>query len=193
MTTVFVSPARRPLYERIAGLYTLSGGPYCRAPQGCRVSRTRRPTSRPALLAGDPRGGSGGLPSLVRVTGPRYDTILGNRRVALFGNMGPDKRSEGVISPSSLNPGGPPSGFHASGASTPRREVFALRKLPGTGAAPIGRREAVIARRRRSDPGRFPVRLFGQFHFPNPKGDTSLGDVSRVVSTASRLVSAVGI
>ena len=145
MTTVFVSPARRPLYERIAGLYTLSGGPYCRAPQGCRVSRTRRPTSRPALLAGDPRGGSGGLPSLVRVTGPRYDTILGNRRVALFGNMGPDKRSEGVISPSSLNPGGPPSGFHASGASTPRREVFALRKLPGTGAAPIGRREAVIA------------------------------------------------
>ena len=109
------------------------------------MSRTRRPTSRPALLAGDPRGGSGGLPSLVRVTGPRYDTILGNRRVALFGNMGPDKRSEGVISPSSLNPGGPPSGFHASGASTPRREVFALRKLPGTGAAPIGRREAVIA------------------------------------------------
>ena len=144
MTTVFVSPARRPLYERIAGLYTLSGGPYCRAPQGCRVSRTRRPTSRPALLAGDPRGGSGGLPSLVRVTGPRYDTILGNRRVALFGSMGPDKRSEGVISPSSLNPGGPPSGSHASGASTPRREVFALRKLPGTGAAPIGRREAVI-------------------------------------------------
>ena len=108
------------------------------------MSRTRRPTSRPALLAGDPRGGSGGLPSLVRVTGPRYDTILGNRRVALFGNMGPDKRSEGVISPSSLNPGGPPSGFHASGASTPRREVFALRKLPGTGAAPIGRSEAVI-------------------------------------------------
>ena len=61
--------------------------------------------------------------------------------------MGPDKRSEGVISPSSLNPGGPPSGFHASGASTPRREVFALRKLPGTGAAPIGRREAVIGAR----------------------------------------------
>ena len=108
------------------------------------MSRTRRPTSRPALLAGDPRGGSGGLPSLVRVTGPRYDTILGNRRVALFGNMGPDKRSEGVISPSSLNPGGSPSGLHTSGASTPRREVFALRKLPGTGAAPIGRREAVI-------------------------------------------------
>ena len=59
--------------------------------------------------------------------------------------MDPDKRSEGVDSPSSLNPGGSPSGFHISGASTPRREVFALRKLPGTGAAPIGRREAVIA------------------------------------------------
>ena len=51
MTTVFVSPARRPLSERIAGMYTLSGGPHCRAPQGCRASRARLPTSRPAVLA----------------------------------------------------------------------------------------------------------------------------------------------
>ena len=58
MTTVFVSPARRPLFERIAGLYTHSEGPHW-APKGRRASRARRPTSlspscnRMGILGGD--------------------------------------------------------------------------------------------------------------------------------------------